>query len=63
MQSDLCEFLGKNEEEVKSDISEVLKNYEFITFMGVDGELDVKAVKKKRLPTLEELGYSFEMGM
>jgi hypothetical protein len=53
--SDLYEFLGKNEEEVRADISKVLKNYEFITFVGVDGEPDVKMVEKRKDPTLEEL--------
>jgi len=30
-----------------------MKNYEFITFEGVDGEIDVKMVEKKKEPTLE----------
>lgn len=54
MKLDLYEFLVKDEEEVRADIREVIKNYEFITFVGEDGELDEKMVLKLKVPALDE---------
>lgn len=61
MKSDLFAVIGKEEHVIKADISEVQKSNEFIAVGEVDCGLVVRP--KKRVPTLEELGYSFEMGM
>lgn len=62
MKSDLFAVIEKEEHVMKADICEVQKTCEFIAVGTVDSNLVVKP-GKKRVPTLEELGYSFEMGM
>jgi hypothetical protein len=61
MQSDVFAVIDREEHMIKAGISEVHKTYGFTTVGSVDCDLVVKP--KKKVPTLEELGYSFEMGM
>lgn len=61
MQSDLFAVMEREEHVIRADIREVHKTYGS-TPVGA-GDCDFVVKPKKRVPSLEELGYSFEMGM
>ena len=50
-------------EEERSKITGSSKMRNKFRLVNVTGAQDIKPVEKKAVPTLEELGYSFDMGM
>lgn len=50
-------------EEERSKIAGSYKMRSKYRLVNVIGAQDIKPVEKKTVPTLEELGYSFDMGM
>jgi len=50
-------------EEKRSKIAGSYKMHNKYRLEKVTGAQDIKPVEKKAVPTLEELGYSFDMGM
>ena len=47
----------------KSDIPAALMNFEIETIKAGNNSLIVKLAKPEKVPSLEELGYSFEVGV
>jgi len=52
----------KEKYETKLDIPDARMNFEVKTIEACNNSLVIKLDKPKKVPTLEELGYSFEVG-
>jgi len=61
----LCAVADFEVESSKMDDTDTIyRAYRIVEGIGSqDNQHQIKPLNKKRVPTLEELGYSFEMGM
>lgn len=53
----------KEEYKIKSDIPDARLNFEVKTIEAIESRLIIKLDEPRKVPTLEELGYSFETGV
>lgn len=56
-------FENEMKYEMKTDIPETLKNHEVKRVEAKINSIFIKLDEPKKVPTLEELGYSFEAGI